>query len=144
MKRHQRSNRRGAGLSLTALVAAPLVLAGSGCVLAAGAVGGYIIHQEVLPSKTEIAHVTVDVLDVWAITQTVVGEMDSEEIVTRVEPLPRTLEAKVEKSEVVIEVSAYDVDRTLIRVTATRSGITNSDLRKRIMNRILARLTPND
>ena len=126
--------------SLAVVLAALLGFTAPACVLAAGAVGGYLIYQETLPSKTQIAHVTFDVLDVWAVSQTVIGEMDSEDMVTRVEPLPRTIEAKVEKSEVTIEVAAYDVDRTSIRVSATRSGITNSDLRDRIMNKIIARL----
>ena len=99
----------------------PAVLLGaallcSGCVaVAAGAVGGYVVYQKVLPNEIHEAQVSEDVTGVWTRTQEAVSFLTEPGTDMVVTATPRKIEAKVDGADVVVEVDAVDLDRTLIR-----------------------------
>ena len=123
---------------LTLLFLAPLL---HGCVaVAAGAGAGYLIHREVTDESHSV-QVQMDVDAVWAsVRETLAIDADLN-FEVEVADFPRVAKTRIDGADVRVEVEAYDIDRTLVRVRAARFDIANDGpLAERTLNRILDRL----
>ncbi len=118
---------------LASLIATPLLAAG--CVgVAAGAVGAVVVTQEMLDNNTYVSQLNEDVKPVWSTVKIFLAENSSEVIETNEQA--RKAKAKIDGAIVEVGVEAYDLDRTLMRVSAKRFGVNDGELARTIMDRI--------
>ena len=112
-----------------------VALAG-GCVSPAFNDGAYATEQ----SSVEVhsAQIRIDVEEVWYVAQEVFGVMSSEPL--EVTEFPRTLHGKVDSARVTVEVLAYDLNRTTLKVRAKRLGFSDGQIASRVLDTLLARL----
>ena len=124
--------------TLIAMAAAcGLALASSSCIVLAGAGAGYLISQEVA-GATHQAQVQLDVDSVWAQAQeTIAGHADDGIETT---DFPRRIEAVVDGASVEVEVQAYDLNRTIVKVTATRYLSKDGEIASWLLNEIVDEL----
>ena len=112
----------------------------NGCILVAGAGAGYIISKEINKDDVYVAEVARDVDLVW----TVVGE--SLEILCDVGKAveitegKRIAKTKVNGADVVVEVVAFDLDRTMLRVRADKPLASDPRTAEMVQRHILDRL----
>ena len=121
-----------------ALVCLPL----GSCLVAAGAGAGYLINREILKDRSHTAEVQDDVEPVYSIARETLGILidPGTEVVTK--SSPRTASGKVDGSDVIVTVEAFDLDRTTIRVKAeTLLGNDDSDTAEHVLDEILRRLS---
>ncbi len=126
---------------------APLLLAAclgllaplSGCLAAAvGAGAGVLVAREMSGTDVYSSLVRLDVEEVWFVAKDVFGILSS--VPLEVEDFPRTLFGKVDGAQVTIEVLAYDLGRTTIKVRAKKLGFSDGSTAERVLNTLLARL----
>jgi hypothetical protein len=123
---------------LAATLLLPLL---SGCIaVAAGAGVGYLVSKEVLPNDVHSAQVRVDVEEVWSISKETLGFMVDPKSTVESQTNPRVARAKVDGADVRLEVEAYDIDRTIIKVQAERALAHDSATAESVLNRILDRI----
>ena len=124
---------------LLALLIAPLATAASGCVaLAAGAAGGLLISQEVLKGHVHVAHIHADVDQVWPAAQSTMTTLSIE--APEIVEYPRTIKGKVHGADVLLEVEAYDMNHTVVRIDAKKYMVGDSETAEHIMQNLLERL----
>ncbi len=110
----------------------------SSCIVLVGAGAGYMIGQEVLPGEVHQAQVLLGVEPVWAQakdTMADLADLGSGGIETT--DYPRRIECEVDDAEVEVEVQAYDLNRTIIKVSAKRLLKRDGELAGQILNTIL-------
>jgi hypothetical protein len=119
----------------TLLCLAPLL---HGCVVAgAGLVaGGVLISQEVLDQATYVARLDVDVNRTWATTKTTLSHMST---IDTDEQL-RSAKADVDGGVATVSVETYDLNRSVLKVSAKKYGVTNGALAQSVYDRILNEL----
>jgi hypothetical protein len=123
---------------LAATLLLPLL---SGCIaVAAGAGVGYLVSKEVLPNDVHSAQVRVDVEEVWSISKETLGFMVDPKSTVESQTNPRVARAKGDGADVRLEVEAYDIDRTIIKVQAERALAHDSATAESVLNRILDRI----
>jgi hypothetical protein len=122
---------RSAPLALAALAFLPL----SSCIVLVGAGAGYVISQEVLPGSVHQAQVNENVDKVWAQAQETLHDMKVGDFETT--NYPRRIETTVDGADIEVVVEAYDLNRTIIKVTAKRYLTFDNDLAGLILNQIL-------
>jgi len=120
-------------LLLPALCLALVPLAS--CIVLVGAGAGYVVSQEILPGSVHQAQVLRDVDTVWAQAQATMQDMKIGDYETT--NYPRRIETVVDGADVEVVVEAYDLNRTLIKVTAKRYLSFDNDLAGLVLNRIL-------
>ncbi len=122
---------------LTLLCLAPLL---HGCVVAgAGLVaGGVLISQEVLDQATYVARLDVDVNRTWATTKTTLSHMSTKPIDT--DEQLRSAKADVDGGVATVSVETYDLNRSVLKVSAKKYGVTNGALAQSVYDRILNEL----
>ncbi len=120
-------------LLLPALLLAFLPL--SSCIVLVGAGAGYVVGQEILPGSVHQAMVLRDVDTVWAQAQDTLQDMKIGDYETT--SYPRRIETVVDGADVEVVVEAYDLNRTVIKVTAKRYLSHDDDLAQLVLDRIL-------
>lgn len=121
---------------ISALILTPLC---SGCLAAALGLGaGLIISQEVLDNSTYVVRLNEDVDRVWSMTKLTLSDTSTELI--EVQDEMRTAKANVDGAKVTASVEAYDIDVTLLKVSATKFGVSNGELAELMTRKILSRL----
>lgn len=124
---------------LPLFAALALVPSTAGCVAAAVGVGaGYLISREVLPNDLHTAQVQADVDHTWQVAQETMEMLSMEPV--EVQDFPRRLTGEVDGADVVVEVLAYDLDRTVIRVSAEKYTVSKSETANRVLTKIIDRL----
>lgn len=98
------------------LLAALLTLPLAGCALVVGAGAAYIVTEEYLPDGFYETHVALDVDELWEAAQTGMGHLIIGSLVT--EENPRRLTGEFRGQDVIVEVQAVDLDKSLLRVQA--------------------------
>jgi len=125
-------------------VLAPLALfvtlASTACVAAVGAAAGYVVYTQVLPNNVHVAQVSIDVDKAWPSVKETLTFFQSPGTELTIHDFPRTIEANVEGSKVLVAVEADDIDRTTIRVTAEKYLAKDDTTASEVMSRILDRL----
>jgi hypothetical protein len=105
---------------------------------AAGAAAGYVISNEVLPSGVHTATVAADVDTVWATAKRELGSLSTKPLV--VTESPRVAKGVVDGASVTVEVQAYDLDQTIVNVTAERYMTSRNAVAERVLDRMLDRV----
>lgn len=107
----------------------------SSCELLVGAGAGYAVSQELLPSEVQTSLELVDVETAWESAQETMRQRAEDGIQTT--DYPRRIECVVAGAEVEVQVEAYDLNRTLIRVRAKRYLLEDDNTARMVMNYIL-------
>lgn len=107
----------------------------SSCDLLVGGAAGYAVSQEVLPNEVHTSLELVDVQTAWASAQETMRDRAEDGIETT--DYPRRIECEVAGADVEVEVEAYDLNRTLIRVRARRYFLEDDDVARMVLNYIL-------
>jgi hypothetical protein len=121
-------------------LAALLVTGCAPLVVGAGVGAGYIVSQQVLPGNVHVTQVSVDVEKVWpSVKETMTFYQDPGTELT-IQENPRSISAKVDGAKTTVEVEAYDVDATTIRVQAekylSKDNATAGEVMQAILDRI--------
>jgi hypothetical protein len=123
-------------LVLAASLLVPLL---TGCAAAAIGVGaGVIASQEMLDNDTYVSYVNKDVRDVWPTVKSFLSDASLD--IIEVDDEPRVAKAKIDGASVTVAVEAYDVDKSMMRVSARRFGVNDGEMAGIIMERIHRRL----
>ncbi len=122
--------------SITAL--APLIALAGGCVVAAGAVGGIIISQEVLDDKAVETRVDRPVREVWPIVRSYMSTTSPDLIA--VDEAHTTVQANLYAARVTVRVYGYDADRTVMLVSAKKAGFSDEKAALHVSEQLAARL----
>lgn len=130
-------------MSRQRLLCAPLLLAAAsvlpGCALVAGAGVGYVVSQQVL-GDVHVSQVQDDVDRVWAVTQETLAVLVDPGTDLSIQDYPRVAKCRIGGAEVVVEVEAYDLDRTLLRVKAKKYLASDGATAAQVMGDIIERL----
>lgn len=107
-----------------------------GCVSPAFQDGAYASESGSVDVHASL--VRVDVEEVWYVAQDVFGIMSSEPL--KVTEFPRTLVGKVDSAWVTVEVLAFDLNRTTVKVGAKRLGFSDGRIATRVLETLLAKI----
>lgn len=120
---------------LIALLALPL----SSC-LVAGAVGGVVLSSEMMDNRSYVSHVDKDAKLVWATVKNFLSSESAELI--EFDDQTRIAKAKLDGANVVVTVEAFDVDRSVLSVSAKKfmSTVNDGELAKVVMERLHRRI----
>lgn len=119
---------------LLALLAAPL--AGCGALLGVGA--GIVISQEAIDNDTFVAHIDRDADIVWATAKSSLSHQSTE--LMKVDEDLRRVEGVIDNADVTVSVEVYDLNRSILRVSATKYGVSNGEIAEMALNKILDEL----
>ena len=111
----------------------------SGCAALLGVGAGVVISQEVVEGETHVAHLNEDATRVWAVTKSTLSHMASEPI--DVDEDLRTATGKVDGANVSVGVEVYDLNRSLLRVSARKYGVSSGEIAEMVLNRVVGRLS---
>lgn len=100
----------------TALLAVLLTIPMVACALVVGAGAAYIVTEEYLPDGFYETHVALDVDELWEAAQTGMGHLIIGPLQTQ--ESPRRLSGEFRGQDVLVEVQAVDLDKSLLRVQA--------------------------
>ena len=110
-----------------------------GCLAAAvGAGAGLIASQELMDNNAYVSRLNKDVRKVWPVVKTFMSDASLELI--EVDEEVRLAKAKIDGASVTVSVEAYDLDKTIMRVSARKYGLNDGELARLIMERIHRRL----
>lgn len=120
---------------LIALLALPL----SSCIVAAAA-GGVVLAGEMTDNRSYVAHVDKDAKVVWPAVKNFLSSESAELI--EFDDQTRIAKAKLDGANVVVTVEAYDVDRSVLSVSAKKfmSTVNDGELAKVVMERLHRRI----
>ena len=118
----------------TSILAALLLfpLAASCAVVAVGA--GVLVGQQVLDDNVYIGQLTTDASRTWAQVKTTLSHMSLEPIEADNER--RKAVAEVDGASVTVYVETYDLNRSQIKVSATKYGFSASETARMVFERI--------
>jgi hypothetical protein len=121
--------------NLVSLLLATIVLVPVAASCAAVALGaGVVVGQQVLPDNAYVGQLTTDASRTWAQTKTSLSHMSTKPIDTNNE-LRRAI-ADVDGASVTVVVETYDLNRSQIRVAATKFGFAASETARVVFERI--------
>lgn len=113
----------------------------AGCAAAAVVgvgLGAVVVSQELTDSNVYVTHLSMNVGDVWPTAKIFLADQSLELIET--DEQARIAKARIDGANVTVAVEAYDVDKTLMRVSAKRYGVNDGDMARIITERITRRL----
>jgi hypothetical protein len=126
----------------TAFLASLLVLPlFTGCAaVAVGAIGTMMISNEVTANNIYEARLNVDVSKVWPTVKTTLSDKSMQ--VIEVDDNIRQAKAKIDSAWVTVTCEAYDLDKTVMRVRASKYAGTVNDpeMARLIQEQIMLRL----
>ena len=135
---HEGSLLQTAVIFLLAAVLAPSCVA-----VVAGAGVGYVISQEVLPNEIHTAEVRDDAGHVWAMSRETLEILADPGTNVELADTGRSATAKVNGAKVTLDVEAYDLDRTLIRVAAEKYLSSDGRTAEEVISSVLDHLDRN-
>jgi hypothetical protein len=110
----------------------------------AGAGVGYVVSQQVLPNDVHVSEVADDVDTVWkSVRQSMMILVDPGHEL-EIKDMPRSIECKVDGASVKVEVEAYDINRTTVRVQAEKYLASDNATAGEVMDTILRHLQESD
>ncbi len=120
------------------LVSLALAALTSGCAAAVLGVGAGVVISSEVAEGSHIAHLNQDPARVWVVSKSGLSHMASGPI--HVDEDLRRLSGTVDGNIVTVNVEVYDVDRALLRVSAKRYGVAQSEVAEMVLNRLISRL----
>jgi hypothetical protein len=118
------------------LLASPVAL--GGCAVVAGGVAAVVVTQEVLDNNTYVSYVNRDVSQVWPTVKVFLAEQSLELI--EVDEAQRTAKAKIDGAKVTVSAETYDLDKSVVRVSASRYGVNDGEMARIVNERLVRRL----
>lgn len=115
-----------------ALLALPLFTS-CGALLGVGA--GVVISQEALDSNTYVAHIPQDADIVWATAKSSLSRQSTELI--QVDESLRKARAVIDGANVDLSVEVFDLNRSVMRVSAKKFGVSSGEIAEMTLNRVL-------
>jgi len=122
-------------LVLASLLLVPLA---SSCVAVAAVGAGVLVGQKVLDDNVYLGQLTTDANRTWAQTKTTLSHMSLKPVDANNEV--RRAIADIDGSKVTVVVETYDLNRSQIRVSATKFGFSSSETARVVFERITADL----
>ena len=126
---------------MRSLLLAPLLLVSSGCIAAAGLGAGALVTHELMANTPHVAHVQLDVDTVWPMTIEALHDMGGTEV--EVQNYPRQAEARVYGGKVYLQVEAFDLDHTLVRLQFRKHRIIDNLTAEELLQGLLRRYHEN-
>lgn len=122
---------------LIALLALPL----SSCIVA-GAAAGVVLGSEMMDNRAYVSHVDKDAKLVWNTAKDFLAAESAELI--EFDDQTRIAKAKLDDRNVTVTVEAFDLDKSVLTVTAKKfmSTVNDGEYAKVIMERLHRRLDP--
>lgn len=125
--------------TLALALSLPTVVGGCAAAAVVGVgLGAVVVSQELTDSNVYVTHLSMNVKDVWPTAKIFLADQSLELIET--DEQARIAKARIDGANVTVAVEAYDVDRTLMRVSAKRYGVNDGDMARIITERITRRL----
>jgi hypothetical protein len=118
-------------LLLSLLLAVPL----SSCGALLGVGAGIVISQEALDNDTFVAHIDRDADIVWATAKSSLSHQSPE--LMHVDEDLRRAEGVIDNADVTVSVEIYDMNRSVLRVSAKKYGVSNGEIAEMTLNKIL-------
>jgi hypothetical protein len=109
----------------------------SGCIAAAGGAAGALVTHELLTNSPHIAHVRLDVDEVWPATVEALRDMGATDL--EVQNYPRVVKASVYDGELVLKVEAFDLDHTVVKLQFRKNGLVDSPNGERVLEEVIKR-----
>jgi hypothetical protein len=107
-----------------------------GCAAAVIGVGaGVLISQEMLDNNSYVAQLNVDSERAWSTTKTSISHASLKPV--DVDNEERRIQAEVDGAQVTVAVETYDLDKSIVRVTAKKYGVNNGEIAKMVLDRIV-------
>ncbi len=124
---------------LSLVLIAPILTGFTGCAAAALGVGaGVLISQEMMDNNIYVGQLNSDVNKVWSSAKTTLSHASLKPI--DVDNEVRTATAEVDGAKVTINVETYDLNRSLLKVTAKKYGVNNGEIAEMMFNKIVGDL----
>lgn len=123
-----------------ALLIAILALPLSSC-LVAGAAAGVVLGSEMLDNRAYVSHIDKDAKVVWNTVKDFLAQ-ESPELI-EFDDQTRVAKAKLDNANVTVTVEAFDIDRSVLTVSAKKymSTVNDGEFAKIIMERLHRRLS---
>lgn len=118
-------------LALTLLATAPLF---QGCIVAAAAGAGVVAGNVLMEDNTYISHLNTDSGRTWAQTKSTLSRKSSKPI--DVDESRRRATADMEGTLVTVTVETYDLNVSVLKVSAKKFGFPDNDIAKVVLDRI--------
>lgn len=120
---------------IIALLALPL----SSC-LVAGAAAGVVLGSEMLDNRAYVSHIDKDAKVVWNTVKDFLAQESAELI--EFDDQTRIAKAKLDDAKVTVTVEAFDIDRSVLTVSAKKymSTVNDGEFAKVVMERLHRRL----
>ena len=99
-----------------------------------------MVSQQVLPNNVHVAQVRVDADKAWPSVLETLSFFVDPGTELQMQDYPRIARAEVGNAKVTVEVEAYDLNLTLIRVHAERYFTNDNETAETLMRKILERL----
>jgi hypothetical protein len=107
-------------------------------VAVAGVGAGVIASQELLDNNTYVAHFQKDVSFVWPEVKTFLSESSLDLI--EIDEELRVARARIDGAMVTVSVEAYDIDQSVMRVSAKQFGVNDGEMAGVVTERIHRRM----
>ena len=121
---------------LATLLLVPMVGGCAGLLIGAGA--GIIASQELLDNNSYITHVNQDARAIWPEVKLFLSEASLELIET--DDDLRVGKATIDGAAVTVSVEAFDLDRSIVQVSARKLGVNDGELARIITERLNRRI----
>ncbi len=121
---------------LSLVLIAPLFQSCAAAALGVGA--GVLISQEMMDNNIYVGHLNADVNKVWSTTKTTLSHSSLKPI--DVDNEVRTANAEIDGAKVTVHVETYDLNRSLLKVSAKKYGVNNGEIAELTFQKIVAAL----
>jgi hypothetical protein len=128
---------------LTAIVSVAVLslssLSLSGCLVAAAGVG-VVASEQMLDNNVYACHVNMDAKQVWDITKKFLADQSTDLI--QWDDATRVAKANIDSSAVMVSVEAFDVDKSVVHVSAKKylATVNDGDMARIVSERLLRRI----
>lgn len=119
-------------LLLVALATIPLT---QGCAALLGVGAGVLITQEMLDNQTYVARLELGSERMWPSAKTTLSHLSLKPI--DVDDDLRVAIADIDQAKVTVAVETYDLNQSILRVSAKKFGVANGEIAKMVLDKIL-------
>lgn len=110
-----------------------------GCLAVAGGIaGGVLLSSDVLDNSVYVAQLDSDAAKVWSSVKVTLNHASLKPI--EADEDLRKATAEIDGAKVTAAVETYDLDRSVLRVSAKKYGVNNGEIAKMIYDKIIADL----
>jgi hypothetical protein len=122
-------------LILSALLLVPF---SASCAALLGVGAGVLITQEMLDNQTYVARLELGSHKLWPSVKTTLSHMSMKPI--DVDDDLKVATADIDQAKVTVGVETYDLNQSILRVSAKKYGVANGELAKMVLDKILVDL----